>query len=800
MATIAAAQLFSSAGRKVIRTSLGVLWALIQDGNDAELWWSSNGGSSWTQATTLGSRNGYSLACDDSYLHVTTRNSTGASSERYHQMALSADHTAITATTSTLLGTGSYTELDVVAYQFGGYRWAHILRGYQSSDNLTWLAYRDASQHTQGTAANQSAVPFDIAADFHHNGDGVTVQGGTPHLYVAWRRQATANMVKGSYAAGVWTWGSVRQLAGSGVSSVDAAAFDGSRFLTLVRASATLTVYERDAADTTTTTRNPPAFTASTTAGASLSYDNLGNIHLFAVDSADGDLKHVEFDRAAGTWGAWATVAAGTFTDAAALRGYRQNAIDVLYEDASNVYHTVAVELNRPPTVALSSPANGAFLDLDEDQDFAAVYSDPDGDSSGGWQFRIKVAAGSYEYWDATDEALEVSPVWNAGLPEFTLPGGTKANGSVYNWSFNVRDDPAQEESGFATDRSFTAADPPGLVVTAPVDPVTDTRRPTAEWTFTGTQATWQHKVFTAAVCNGAGFDPDTSPTVYDSGLTAGTDDNDTPDIDLTNGETYCSYVQGVDNLGVPSGWEFVEYMLDLTPPEAPTVTVDGDDENLSATVTITGGHTELGWPDATVRVERLDPDGQWRTVFGASSVDYDGSLEATVVDHELTPGFPHQWRAFTVEADEMLASDASVAATAVVVSPYDWLRNPYDWDSSVAVHVLNLSVTDPGNATVHRPLDRPDAVVISGENQLMSGSVELRVASRNDREALRSLLASNVPLLLQWLPEDAAEQGEAYWLRFHGDRSISQITPVANPFRRISQTFEEQLRPVDIT
>src|SRR5690606_38107173 len=108
-----------------------------------------------------------------------------------------------------------------------------------------------------------------------------------------------ARCMRLAHAAGTWALGTARnlfattQLLGSGC-------FDGHRYVRAVRATTTtVKVLERDAGDTTTTERTPPALGGGTVNGVSVTYDEDGDLYLYVVE--DATAKWTRYDRAAGT-------------------------------------------------------------------------------------------------------------------------------------------------------------------------------------------------------------------------------------------------------------------------------------------------------------------------------------------------------------------------------------------------------------------------------------------------------------------------------------------------------------------
>ncbi len=112
------------------------------------------------------------------------------------------------------------------------------------------------------------------------------------------------------------------------------------------------------------------------------------------------------------------------------------------------------------------------------------------------------------------------------------------------------------------------------------------TTRPTIVWAFTSNadndpQSAYRVKVFTPAQYGIAGFNPETSPSTWDSGTRAGAGEELTVGKDLAPGGTYRAYVKGaIDFNG--SNWftawaNSADFTVTPAPPPAPTLLVTAD-------------------------------------------------------------------------------------------------------------------------------------------------------------------------------------------------------------------------------
>ena len=135
--------------------------------------------------------------------------------------------------------------------------------------------------------------------DFHHTAtDEKAIQGSTPHLYMVWCDGSLAvNFAKYTYSGGTWTAGTTRVIYTGAATPTASMVFDGTRVLIALMDGINGGLFERDAADTTTTTR---AGSGATLYLTTLTYDNDGNVWIAGVESTD--LKVRKFIRSTLAW------------------------------------------------------------------------------------------------------------------------------------------------------------------------------------------------------------------------------------------------------------------------------------------------------------------------------------------------------------------------------------------------------------------------------------------------------------------------------------------------------------------
>lgn len=368
--------------RKVDRCQNGVLWAAAVTNNDngwIEFSYSADNGATWTLDTTktgsvtlgLSYTQNFSFFIDlDDFAHLVYKSNYDGYIY-YRRGTPNAGRTAWTwSAPLTLRGSGYESTVDypdVVAHREGTGWVAHAV---VSRSNTLESVYHHHINITSGGVATLSATTMlgnyantnhrFPSIDFNHTGDGKTVAGSTPHLYVAWSAGATGagngiRFKKATYSGGSWTWGTEREIDSTRYWTVHAGQtmFDGTRVVIAVPmategANGDIVIYERDAADTTTTTRIlvDNAATTERLLLGSASYDGAGNVYLLGRnhDEAAGtyDLVYRKWTRATTTLGPEVVIDAGVGEPyVSAKRGYSNNRIEFIYTDGTSSPYNV---------------------------------------------------------------------------------------------------------------------------------------------------------------------------------------------------------------------------------------------------------------------------------------------------------------------------------------------------------------------------------------------------------------------------------------------------------------------------
>lgn len=308
---------------------------------------------------------------------------------------------------------------------------------------------------------------------------------------------------------------------------------------------------------------------------------------------------------------------------------------------------------NRAPYApTLVSPADAATVFFTTGGTIDWTFSDVDaGDTQSAFAIRRKVGAGSYTYYNVAAGTWDASIVWNTSTTsEYTFPSGKWTGGTTYSWSVATKD-AAGLAGPFATDRSMVVDTPPVVTVTGPASPVTNDSTPPVTWTFTDAESNTQQAYQVKIESGSYGTTPGSGTTKVDSGEVVTTTQSYTPTVEMVNGTTYRAFVRLKMNNGAYSDWAYTTFTMSLTPPGAPTLTVQPDAGRVR--LNVTGTHATASFPTTTFRVEYSDDGGTtWRTVRGAGALPGSGTpgpTTQTVYDYEAPAHSLRQYRAFTI-------------------------------------------------------------------------------------------------------------------------------------------------------
>jgi hypothetical protein len=651
-------------GRNLDRNTDGTIWTCVGwAGSVLELYYSKDGGATWTYAgagsdvaAAGGGANGRSLFIDlDDYAHLVYKDSSSGNIS-YLRGTPNAGRTSWTWSTaydcSSVSGAVYSFFPDVVAHRdvSGGGWTAHVvcsdanggsaLTRYAriaitSTGTITATKFNDQVNYGGGAQAWPSV-------DFHHTGDGKTVKGGTPHVFIfSSNPSATRTMLtKYSYATGSWTQGSFSSpdlvhyfQPTSGPGAWAQMFFDGTRVVcagAFLNAGAyDLMIFERDVPDTTWTVRTL-ASNIGTTTGAikcgSATFDVSSNVYLLGYDgSTPPQTVYRKWVRGTSTLSS-TTVIDSTDAGAGPVISTRRACgnyarLDAVGTKGASPYTVVSqtVDLNTAPSAPTGlGPTGGLTIDRTVAQTFSWTFNDSDladSQSAATLQYRI-VGAGTW------------TTVTTGATPSYTFAPNALAAGD-YEWQVQTTDNHAAL-SPFSASSFFTAANPPASpTITAPASGGSVSTTASLTWTASSQDA------YEARTVADAGGIPDTATVYTTSGIVIDSSGRSRTVSYAVNGRYEHTQLR-VRVTGLWSAWSSVRVLVSFTPPAVPVLTVTPNVTIGTVAVTVvnpspTGGQpTVTSWdtyrrvgPSGTAIRIAKGLNGAWTDYTPADGVDY---------------------------------------------------------------------------------------------------------------------------------------------------------------------------------
>ncbi|HQZ36006.1 MAG TPA: hypothetical protein PK020_16385 [Ilumatobacteraceae bacterium] len=611
------------AQRSMAATSTGRMWVAVgNDGsNKIEMWYSDDSGATWTENTaaeitwTGAAGQNFALFIDaDDHAHLVYDTSAPAIEYRRNK-SISATSAWSAATSVDTVDLG-YSLPDLVAHREGTGWKAHLLykantTGPGESMKYTPITITSADAITVGTKttfASGNAVSTG-GIDFHHTStDEKAIQSSTPHLYMVWTETSNlVKFVKWSYSGGTWTAGTVRTIYYGAAAPSAQMVFDGTRVVITLMDGVNVGLYERDAADTTTTTR---AGGGSTLFGYNMTYDADQNV--WYIGLASTDLKGLQWIRATNTWGSLQTLDTDDPSMGVALRRYAGNTIPIAYgtTTSNKVRYDTSVNNVAPSAPTWVNTDNvgadvGAALTLDWN-----FVDDNPGDAQTAYTLRRQIGAGAYAYWKAG------TSTWDAAVQKITsstsavtLASGWGADGDDDHKFAVLVYDVLDTVSVYSAELTVTPSVPSVPVITTPADAGTVASASlTAVWTCTS-QATYLVELLDSAgttVLHSSGVVTDSVSRSY------------VIPYALVNGTSYKVQVTCVNAEGLAATPDTNSFSVSYTLPATPTVVVTPSTSLAKITVTPTqptpgGGQPTVASIDIFVRCAagRNYPDGE---------------------------------------------------------------------------------------------------------------------------------------------------------------------------------------------
>jgi hypothetical protein len=494
-----------------------------------------------------------------------------------------------------------------------------------------------------------------VGIDFNHTGDGATIAGGVPHLWMASADDESSpenmNLAKWNYSGGSWSRAALRALTSqASVTGRASLASDGARIISTTSGE----IFQRDVADTTTVdlsadrTGNNLSWSAnsSTVADEVVFVDgDTGDVYLVGMNN-DDDLYWIKYDRATDSWDAsWTLLNTGT-TDSdhwgTTRRSYGSRGLVVWLEDtgADIALMSEPISWNAAPLAPTwATPEDNAVRDETATLPVSWVFNDPDdGDTQSAYALK-RTIGGTTTYYNAAAGTWSGTEVKNTSTTEgVTLPATWGADGDVVGLAVKTWD-AIDTEGVYGATLTVTGSTKVNPTLTAPTDAGTiTTSRVTATWTATE-QTAYRLRVLTSA-----------DVVLYDSGKVTSTIKTVEAPVDLADGLTGAKVeVRAWNNDDLESSTDTHTFTVDFVEPATPTyelsVSTNGGFIQLDITdPTPTGSQPTVTAHDVYVRVAAGGRQDGERPV-GGDGIRIAADITTPFLDYAAASGIDYEYR-----------------------------------------------------------------------------------------------------------------------------------------------------------
>jgi hypothetical protein len=344
-----------------------------------------------------------------------------------------------------------------------------------------------------------------VSIETEHNGDGYYVT--TPNLWISWGRNALY-CVKLTYNAstGGWSGPATPVTIRTGMPAMDfqAGRWDGTQWLMGWRCPEDydrVRVYQRNKANTSTSTFDTPQHPAGQVRWYALSYNNsTKDIRVFAVGTSNNTLYFVDYVRGSATWSAWSQVGPSVLANSGAEFGVRRggtsgnNRHDIVYAvsgSPNTITHGLLLASSAPDVATFDTSGkpyvDGGPADVTQPLALSWTFTDIDpGQTQGQYMLSRQIGAGAVEYFSATTGLWQSGVVANvSSVQGRTLSAGWGTAGSAaHQYKVLVFDNAGQIAPAFSQALTLYPSSPVNPTVTAPTaSQVLTTDSVTVSWT-----------------------------------------------------------------------------------------------------------------------------------------------------------------------------------------------------------------------------------------------------------------------------------------------------------------------------
>lgn len=354
---------------------------------------------------------------------------------------------------------------------------------------------------------------------------------------------------------------------------------------------------------------------------------------------------------------------------------------------------------------------------------------------------------------------------------------------------------------------------PPIPTVNFPTGTYTTTSAPVLSWVYFSQdslpQSAYRYYIYRDDQYTASGFIPGVTPADYDSGIVYSSAKQLTM-VPRVN-DSYRVYVAVAQTVNGILQWSLLtsgtgpynDYVIAITPPAAPTVTVSSDNTNARVSITIAGAGAANSVRDVYEVQRSFDGGVTWEGVR-ADSTGYIESVGGTRIwfDYETANGQSAVYRARTITYDTvgntLVGAWSSTSSSVSWTSSSSWLKVLTRPDLNRTIIFRSFAPEDYDRQFgVFQGLDSDDAVTVSGTMRARpDAQFTLLTQTEAEEAAIRAILALGLPLLVQASSRSSGWKNRSKYLTV-GSLRVQRPTRAGwSEIRDLIMPYTEIVRP----
>lgn len=434
---------------------------------------------------------------------------------------------------------------------------------------------------------------------------------------------------------------------------------------------------------------------------------------------------------------------------------------------------------SAPNAPTVTAPVSGTYQDFTVDTTVTVswTFSDPDSaDTQSAYAIKRKDGAGSDDWWNGSTWG-HASETWVTSTATSVTLSGTWTNGHTYSIAVATKDNNSTA-GAYCSYITLVGNSRPTTTATAPTGTITTTSFPTVTWTYSDSESNAQeaYQVYTSLSAD----DPtaDSSLAIYSSGVVVSSGTSVVPTVAHGPSTTNKAWVRTRQTGNLWSAWSSISFTMNLSVPNAPTISLSAQSDRIRATVTKNASGTTTH-----VSLQRSYDNSTWTAVRNQTLIAYSGAT--TMDDFFMKSATTVYYRAIAYDntTGAYIGSSASSSSSTTWSPTTAWLMHPTtsSYNCQLAVATNSVQEIESAQQGMFMAFGRSDKVLVDGDKQLTDISVQAIPASRSAGDTIKTLFDLQTTVLLQ-LPSTGIQRWvhvPAGWARQIIDPSMMERWPV---------------------